>query len=151
MTRFRMRKITVQQFAILTETPPTSPQDNIELNIQVMPKYSVEAQGIATSIKFQFLYDDKPFILLELTCEFQIEKTDWKEFVQGDKIVIPKFLLETFVVHTIGTARGIMYCKTEGTPFNIFILPPLNVTEFIKGDLVIDLTSTPEEKNNSNI
>ena len=33
---------------------------------------------------------------------------------------------------TIGTTRGILHAKTEGTCFNKYVLPTINVTEIIK-------------------
>ena len=58
---------------------------------------------------------------------------------QDNKIIIPKELLAHFGVHTIGTARGILHCKTEGTQFNTFILPPINVSERITEDIIIKI------------
>lgn len=74
---------------------------------------------------------------LAITCEFEIEENDYKNIHKNEKTVIPKELLEYFAVHTIGTARGILFCKTESTPYNYIIIPPLNVSEMIKDDMVI--------------
>lgn len=73
---------------------------------------------------------------LAITCEFEIEENDYKNIHKNEKTIIPKELLEYFAVHTIGTARGILFCKTESTPYN-YIIPPLNISEMIKDDMVI--------------
>ena len=76
-------------------------------------------------------------MILAITCEFEIEENDYKNIHTNEKTIIPKELLEYFAVHTIGTARGILFCKTESTPYNNIIIPPLNVSEMIKDDMVI--------------
>jgi hypothetical protein len=43
-------------------------------------------------------------------------------------------------MHTVGTIRGILHCKTEGTPFNALILPPINVSEMVTGDLELPIS-----------
>ncbi len=39
---------------------------------------------------------------------------------------------------TFGTARGILFAKTEGTPYQQLLLPPTNVDAMIKEDYVIE-------------
>ena len=49
-------------------------------------------------------------MILAITCEFEIDESDYKKIHKNGKTVIPKELLEYFAVHTIGTARGILFC-----------------------------------------
>ena len=37
----------------------------------------------------------------------------------------------------VGTARGILHAKTEATKFNQFLIPPINVVELIKDDIIL--------------
>ena len=39
----------------------------------------------------------------------------------------------------VGAARGIIHAKTEGTILNSVILPPINLVEIIKDDLVLEM------------
>ncbi len=39
----------------------------------------------------------------------------------------------------VGTARGILHAKTEGTAFNDFILPAINVEELVEEDTHVRL------------
>ena len=135
MVQFRMSKINTEQFAILSETPPVG---DIKLNTILEVKFSVELHSIAITLKTSFEFQEKSFLLLIISCEFEVLQTDWDSLKKDGKIIIPKYILETFAVQTIGTARGIMHCKTEGTPFNHFIIPPINATKLINGDLTID-------------
>lgn len=134
MIRFRMFRINVAQFAILAKELPTG---ELGFNVELSYKYANEGQIIACSTKFDFTSKSKKVLVIEVVCEFEIEDKDWATFSQGDTIVIPKDLLEFFAVHTIGTTRGIMYCKTENTSLNKIIIPPLNVAKMVQGDMVI--------------
>lgn len=80
-------------------------------------------------------------MVLKMTCEFEIQVDDWKTLRNDKEVVIPKDLLEFFAVHTIGTARGVLFCKTENTQFNYIVIPPINVSEMGISDLTVKLES----------
>lgn len=134
--KFRMSKITVDQFAILLKEIPTG---EINLNIELNMKYSVESRRIMTSMLFRFEKDSQTALLLEQSCEFEIAKDDWDASISNGKVTIPKSTIEYFGAQTIGVARGVLHCKTEGSQFNGFILPPINITQLIKEDMIIEL------------
>ena len=134
MTRFRMFRINVAQFATLTKELPTG---ELGFNVELSYKYANEGRIIACSTKFDFTSKSEKVLVIEVVCEFEIADEDWATFTQGDTIVIPKDLLKFFAVHTIGTTRGIMYCKTENTSFSKIIIPPLNIAEMVQGDMII--------------
>ena len=129
MIRFRMVRINVDQFAILTDRFP----ENGGLSFSVTPgfAYSVEGHRVASRLEISFKKDGANLLVMVLVCEFEIHPDDWGGVCDGESITIPKEVLELLTAQTVGTARGVMYCKTEGTPFNAFILPPINVTEII--------------------
>ena len=137
MIKFRMAKINVEQFAILTDNPPV---DNITYTIGIDFKYSLEGKRIACVFSFSFNYNDNDkdykFITLNIMCEFDIHPSDWQRSIKDNKLTVKKDMLGFFANQTVGVARGILHCKTEGTPFNGYIIPPVNLTEFIDQDLV---------------
>ncbi len=53
-------------------------------------------------------------------------------------LIVPKGLLCHLAMLTVGTSRGILHAKTEGTCFNKYVLPTINVTEIIKEDASFD-------------
>lgn len=134
MIRFRMFRINLAQFATLVKELPTG---ELGFNVELSYKYANEGRIIACSTKFDFASKSEKVLVIEVVCEFEIAGDDWTTFSQGDTIVIPKDLLEFFAVHTIGTTRGIMYCKTENTSFNKIIIPPLNVAEMVQENMTI--------------
>jgi len=136
MVGFRMNKIRVDQFAILTENIPS---EDLSLDFTISFGVAPSIHEVCTTVRFDISHEDSPLLVLELSCFFEIREEDWIKFKQDNKIIIPKELLAHFGVHTIGTARGILHCKTEGTQFNTFILPPINVSERITEDIIIKI------------
>lgn len=131
-----MAKINISQFAILSERPP---EDNIEYDIGLGFKYSLEGQRIAAEFSYSYEDDKGKFLLLDISCEFDVHPDDWNAAIKENVLTIPKVMLEYFAAQTVGTARGILHCKTEGTPFNYLIIPSVNVSKMIASDLVVPL------------
>lgn len=138
MIRFMMTRIKVDQFATLGKQVPTG---EIGLTINSNFKGSVEGKAVGVEMSFDFI--DKQIseriIVMNLFCEFVIQEEDWNSCIKDDVVTIPSDILEFFALHTVGTARGIMFCKTEGTVFNGVIIPPINVKPLVDGDLIISL------------
>lgn len=131
MIRFNMSRIAVNQFAILSDTYP---KGNITLSTELSFKYSADTRQISCEVGYRFTSDEEVFIILKSQCEFVIHPDDWNKFVKEDGIAIPKSVMELLAVHTIGASRGILYCKTEGTPFNSLMIPPINVARMMKDE-----------------
>lgn len=135
MVRFKMFKISAPQFVKFEEN---FPEENTSVEFEVSFGFSVsmDRHCVACSMTSSFKGAKGLILLLETICEFNIENTDWKGFESKDRFVIPKDILQFFAVHTVGTSRGILFCKTDNTILNQFIIPPINVAELVK-DLVI--------------
>ena len=134
--RFRMFRINVEQFAILAENVQFEKLD-IATGLEI--KYSLEGKSLAIVMTFNFVSEEEKVMLLKLNCEFQIQEDDWNSQINDAKIIFPKNFIEYLVVQTVGTARGVLHCKTEGTAFNHIILPPMNVSDMINGDMIVNL------------
>lgn len=139
MTKFRMFGIHLDQFAILCNDR----KDEIGMNVSLNFKYGDEGKKVACVVAFDFTSESEKVMVLKITCDFEIQKDDWKKFSKDKEVVIPKDLLELFAVHTIGTARGVLFCKTENTQFNYVVIPPINVSEMGIKDLIVK--SEPKE------
>lgn len=142
MTKFKMYGIHLDQFAILCDEYKDESNINIGLNF----KYAEKGKKIACITTFNFFFETEKAMVLKLTCEFEIQDGSWRDFHKDNKICIPKDLLEFFVVHTIGTARGVLFCKTENTKFNHIIIPPINVSDMGLKDLIIEDSTQKEMK-----
>lgn len=134
MVRFNMSRIAVSQFAILSENMP---QGEMNMLTEISFQYSSESRQIACEAGFRFTYEDETILVLKVQCEFRIHESDWAGFVRKDGVGIPKSVLEILAVHTIGTSRGVLFCKTEGTAFNSLMIPPLNVARMMEDEAAV--------------
>lgn len=135
MIKFRMQKIKVNQFAVLTDNLPTTL--NVETIIGVGGEKSKRI--ITINVKHNIVNENESIVLkLELSCFFEISPDTWGDFKkENDFVTIPKTALCYFASQAIGTSRGVLYCKTEGTSFENFVLQPINVDRMITNDIVL--------------
>ena len=87
------------------------------------------------------MQNKKSFIKIEVSCHFKIQDESWNNLVHVEdaNLIIPKTFLSHIAMITVGTARGILFSKTEGTPFSKFIIPTVNVVAMIKKDASFEL------------
>lgn len=135
MIRFRMSKISIGQFAILTDTPR---MEGLTYSVGVGFSDDPKSRRVACGFSIEFSHGEEMVLKLESTCEFDMHPDDWNNSIKEGRITIHKQDLGYYATQTVGAARGILFCKTDGTPFNQLIIPPINLTELIKEDLVIE-------------
>lgn len=101
----------------------------------------VDDQTVTCNVHFSFeKKKDQPFLILEVQALFEIEKDDFLNKVKQDNntYLVAKGLAVHFAVLTIGSARGVLHAKTEGTPFNEFLLPTIDVNNMLKENIVFE-------------
>lgn len=130
---FVLQGIKTEQFAILEEN--YSPKKEVGLNTGLQFKIDDENKQVATFIGFEFIQGKKVFLKIQVSCHFKIEEEAWSSFHQDKDFVIPKDFLSHLAMLTTGTARGILFAKTEGTIFSKYIVPTINVAEMIVEDV----------------
>lgn len=94
---------------------------------------------IVIGVRFSFLKKEKqPFIIIGAQVNFEINKLGWESIYnkKENTFTFPEKLMTHLIVLTIGTIRGILHAKTEGTQYNSYILPTINVADLIKNDVV---------------
>lgn len=134
---FRLLNIVTEQFATFqVENIP----DNNDLKSDLQYSINPENRIVACKMKFQFLHENQPIVVLTIVCNFDVEETSWNnQVISNKKLTLPKHFLEHLCVITVGTARGVLHAKTENTFFNRFIIPTLNVSNLVEKDVVFDL------------
>ena len=135
MTHFRMDQIKVEQFAILENNIP---QDDIDFSAELTHGASKEDKVIAIRLKVSYTSKETLLLVSVVSCMFKIEPKSWQEWVKDNKVVVPRGFIAHLAMHTFGTARGILFAKTEGTPYQRLILPPTNVDAMITEDFIIE-------------
>ncbi len=139
---FSLLKITTEQFATIEE----GFNDKGIIRVNTSLRYGADDQNklIAVFASFIFDSDQKPFIIVEASCQFKVKTEAWRAMYKSDErsILVPKGFLSHLAVITVGTTRGILHSKTEGTCYNKYVLPTINVSEIIKEDVVFNFNLT---------
>ena len=130
---FALKGIKTEQFAIFEEN--YSPKKETSLGTELQFKLDQNNKQIAVFLGFEFLQGKKVFLKIQVSCHFKIEDSSWNSLIQENKLIVPKGFLAHLAMITTGTSRGVLFAKTEATPFSTFIVPTLNVAEMIKEDV----------------
>ncbi|MFV1977501.1 MAG: hypothetical protein ACC651_17300, partial [Candidatus Scalindua sp.] len=75
----------------------------------------------------------------QVSCHFEISPESWSSFLNEEKIIFPKNFLTHLTLLSIGIARGVLHSKTDGTEFNKYILPTLNISQMLNEDVEFNL------------
>ncbi len=128
---FTLQGIKTEQFAIFEEN--YFPKKEVGLGTELQFKLDQTNNQIGVFLGFEFMQTKKVFIKILVSCHFKINEDNWGEFIQKEetKLTVPKGFLAHIAMITTGTARGVLFAKTEGTEFSKFIVPTLNVSEMI--------------------
>lgn len=135
---FALQGIKTEQFAVLEEN--YSPKKDIGLGTGLQFRVDSLNKQIGSFLSFEFVQGKKVFLKIQVSCHFKIEENAWNLFIQKDKLVVPKGFLAHLAMITTGTTRGVLFAKTEGTPFSKYIVPTINVAEMIDEDGVFDIS-----------
>lgn len=136
---FRLANIKTEEFAILEDS--YSEGEVVKLATYLDFGIDKEKRVLGSNVKFQFEQQEKPFLVISVTCGFQLEEEAWESLIveERNNLKVPEGFASHMAVLTVGTARGVLHEKTYGTAFNDFIIPPINLTEMIEGEIEIDL------------
>ena len=131
---FLLEKIRTEQFALFEENFDANLE--ISLNTQVEFKLNQKNKMVGSFVGFTFEQEKKILSKIEVSCHFRLTENSWNSFIDKEKskIVIPKGFLAHLAAVTLGTTRGVLFSKTEGTPLNNLIIPMLNISEIIQTD-----------------
>ncbi|WP_417200542.1 hypothetical protein [Bizionia sp.] len=112
-----------------------------ETNLMTTLRFGLDIDDSTVSCNTRFAFEkkkDQPFLILEVQALFEIEKSDFlnKMKQEDGSFLIAKGLAVHFAVLTIGSARGVLHAKTEGTPYNEYLLPTIDVKSMVPEDII---------------
>ena len=136
---FALAAIKTEQFALFEEKYSSKKELNITTSLEF--KINEEQKLIGVFATFTFEQSKKTFIKIQVSCHFNIEPNTWTSFLKDNNVVFPKNFICHLTMLTIGTSRGILHAKTEGTEFNKFILPTINVNKLVDKDAEFNLST----------
>ena len=128
---FHMSQIKIEQFAVLIDEIPEDLGVNVSFGVQISDDY----KSVRMLAQIRYTQEDTVHLMLDMACIFSLSEESVKELIESNKIVLPRGFLVHMAIHTIGTARGVLHCKTEGKKVNILVLPPINVDSMFPEDL----------------
>lgn len=136
---FKLTGLKTEQFATFEENYSEKGKTGLQTGIEF--KFNKEEKVIGVLVTFMFAQKKKVFLKITVSCHFTIENESFKSFCKESKIIFPKGFIIHLTMITISSARGVLHAKTEGTVFNKFLLPTLDVTEIVKKDVEFSLTN----------
>ncbi|MHA7864870.1 hypothetical protein [Flagellimonas marinaquae] len=134
---FRFLGLQTEQFAVFEENYKDTNKPNFQLALEYRIKRDEKRFGCFTSMMFEIR--KKPFLKLEVSSNFQILDEFWNEFVKDDQIIFPKGFVQHLTAISVSSARGVLHSKTEGTKYNKFFLPLINVEKLVDDDIKFQL------------
>ena len=130
---FRIHQIKTIQFAIFPELLIS--QEQVSFKSGVSFGVNKEMTSIRCNTKITYTQEERLLLVIEVSCYFDIEKNAGKQILEVNRIDVG--FLRYLATITIGTLRGIIHAKTEGTVLNPIVLPPINLDVIIDKDLVL--------------
>ena len=130
---YKIARLETKQFAIFPEKFNNS--DPAEVSSSFEFSTSVDLETMRCRATFQYIQEDKVWLILELNAFFMIAPDGITEIKK--KGAVPVDFLRYMGTIAVGAARGIIHARTEGTVLNAVVLPPINLMEIIKEDLVV--------------
>lgn len=138
---FALIKLSTEQFAMLdSEVEDVSSDDTVSLETQI--KFGIEPNEKLFTVfpLFKYKKKDIPFLIIETGCHFSILDEFWESLIEGNEMTFPKNLVTHFSVIAVGTSRGVLHAKTDGSKFNDFVLPTIDLTQIITHDIKLNIS-----------
>ena len=135
---YRLANQELSEFAILTDS--FDPNGIYSLRTDVQFSYQASAAMLKCRLSFMLLTDTQQ---TQLTAVFDsfflIKEESIKQNTAGGKLTFPENCLLHMASVTYSSLRGALLIKTQGTAFNRFLLPLLDVNKLIDHPFVVDL------------
>lgn len=130
---FNLVSIKTEEFAILQENYLGKQKINMSIGLEF--KANEKNKQIAVYTSFTFNEKSKTFLIVKVSSHFVVKPDYWDSISSENRIVFPKNFIIHITMLAVGTTRGVLHAKTEGTIFNNFLIPPVDVTKLVKNDL----------------
>ena len=133
MIPYKIARLETRQFAIFPEK--FNNQEDAGVSSAFEYSINTEKTVIRCRSTFHYVQGENVLMVLEMTAIFSIAPEGMEEIQKNGSI--PVDFLRYMGTIVVGAARGVIHTKTEGTVLNAVVLPPINLMEIIKEDLVV--------------
>ena len=131
---YRISHIETIQFAIF----PDNFVNGQEVMVNTNCGYNVRSDlnQVRNVISVNYIQNEKLLLVVQLACYYDIAAEGFEAIKKEGKI--PVDFLRYMGSISVGTMRGVIHAKTEGTVLNPVVMPPINLEDMIKNDLLIE-------------
>lgn len=137
---YKIARLETRQFAIFPEK--FNNQEDVGVNSAYEFSISTDQTAIRCRSTFHYFQGENVLMILELNAFFAIAPEGMVEI--QNKGSVPVDFLRYMGTIAVGAARGVIHSKTEGTVLNAVVLPPINLVEIIKEDLLVEKNAKEE-------
>ncbi len=132
---YKVAALEVEQFATFEENLPA---DDVPVNVLTELGIEItEDQQVVMSTAFTFVESKSIFIKIKVKSYFAIDPDSWEALYRFSEVVLPEDFGRHILELSIATTRGILHTKTAGTLFSHFLLPTIEVSDLIEGDITL--------------
>lgn len=142
---YKISHIETVQFAIF----PDNFINGQEVLINTNCGYNVRSDlnQVRNVISVNYTQNEKLLMVVQLACYYDIAPEGVEAIKAEGKIPID--FLRYMGSISVGTIRGVIHAKTEGTVLNPVVMPPVNLEEMVKNDLMLSDLNPVEPENKS--
>lgn len=135
---YKIARLETRQFAIFPEK--YNNQEDVGVNSAYEFSIGVDQAVIRCRSTFHYVQRENVLLILEMNAYFAIAPEGIADI--RNNASVPVDFLRYMGTIVVGVARGVIHSKTEGTVLNAVVLPPINLVEIIKEDLVLEGNSS---------
>ncbi len=144
---FNLSKVVAERFDAFEQLFDEN-QDDIIVDTALNTGFNPQTQELAFSIEVQFQQGKNVFIIAQLTHYYYFEnELVNKLYLNQGSITLQKDFARHLIVLTIGSLRGYLIAKLEGTRLSLLHLPLIEIKKLLDEDLVVRIDSTTYEPN----
>ena len=139
--RYRIKQIRTPQFAIF---PENYIKEEKSVDIQATVNFYVHKSlgFIKCTIGIEYAQKNKVLLKIVVECVFELSPDAVEEITKTKVVKVD--VLRYIATIAVGATRGVIAAKTENTELNNIVLPPINLVDLVKEDLVLK-DSEPEK------
>jgi len=136
---YKISHIETMQFAIFPENLINGQEVLVNTNCG----YNVRSDlnQVRNVISVNYTQNEKLLMVVQLACYYDIAPEGVEAIKAEGKI--PVDFLRYMGSISVGTIRGVIHAKTEGTVLNPVVMPPVNLEEMVKNDLFLSELDHP--------
>lgn len=130
---YRISHIDTIQFA----TFPDNFINGKDVVINTSCGYNVKSDinQVRNIVEVSYNQNDKLLLVAQIACYFSIAEDGMEAIIKEGRI--PVDFLRYMGSLSIGVMRGVIHAKTEGTVLNPIVMPPVDLADTIKDDLIL--------------